>query len=64
MMLPLFQVVKALLEKGEDPNKALSNGDPALFTAIEKEYKDVLRVLIEGICCLVSTIFNKVVYLT
>lgn len=44
-----FQVLKALLEKGENPNKILGNGDPAIFTAIDKGYKDVLQILTEGI---------------
>ncbi|WAQ97907.1 Y045-like protein [Mya arenaria] len=42
----LPKVIQALLEKGVDPNKVLSNGSPALFTALEKENKHIMKVLI------------------
>lgn len=43
-----FQVVQALLEKGTDPNKVLSNGNPAIFAALETENKYIMKALSEG----------------
>ena len=56
IMLFTLQVLKALLDKGTDPNKILSDGNPAIFTAVEKEYPDMLKILIEG------QLFNSLIH--
>lgn len=48
IMNRLPKVLKALLDKGVDANKVLSDGNPAIFTAICKQYADILKILIEG----------------
>ncbi|KAH3836218.1 ankyrin repeat domain-containing protein 50-like [Dreissena polymorpha] len=44
----LSKVVKALLDGGTNPNKCLSDGNPAIFTALEMEDKDILKILLES----------------
>ncbi|XP_045204566.2 ankyrin homolog [Mercenaria mercenaria] len=44
----LPKVLKVLLDKGIDPNTILSDGNPAIFTAVDKDYTDILKILIDG----------------
>lgn len=44
----LKRIIAILLEKGADPNMSSTTGDPLIYHSLERDYIDILRLLVQG----------------